>query len=134
MHATAAEVLERSIAIEERLEAEREQQVLERLRGEVGAGRHAVEGLEPVLAALNEARVDTLVVPFGLSLPGKRCTPCGRLAAHGERCPTCGGALEDVPDVVESALAAALRQSSRIETLSFVGNGGGQEIGALLRF
>jgi len=134
MVATPAEVLERSLAVEERLEAERERKVLERLRAEVGARRQAVMGLEPVLTALNDGRVDTLVIPFGLSLPGKRCTSCGRLAAQGGRCATCGGALEDVPDVVEGALEAALLQSSRVETLTLIDEGKALEIGALLRF
>jgi peptide subunit release factor 1 (eRF1) len=136
MQANAAEVLERSLAVEDRLEAERERQVLERLGAEVAAGRLGVSGIEPVLAALSDDRVDTLVIPFGLSLPGNRCLTCGRLTVSQGRCPKCGGPLEAVPDVVEDALAAALRLGSRVEILSFVENGGAdkQEIGALLRF
>ena len=136
MQATDAEVLERSLAVEEQLEARREQQVVERLRAEASARRNAVIGLDPVLGALSDGRVETLVVPFGLTLPGKGCVECGRLVVEAERCPVCGGRLEPVPDVVESAVEAALRQGSRIETLSFIGgnNGQQQEIGALLRF
>jgi peptide chain release factor subunit 1 len=136
MQASTAEVLERSLAVEERLEAERERQVVERLHAEDSAGRQAVIGADRVLRALNDSRVETLVVPFGLSLPGKRCVGCGRLAIDDGRCSVCGGRLEAVPDVVESAVAAALRQGSRIETLSFLDDGEvqKQEIGALLRF
>ena len=136
MQASTAEVLERSLAVEERLEAEREQRVLERLHAEHSAGRQGVIGVEPVIEALNYGRVETLVVPFDLSLPGERCVNCGSLALEGSKCPVCGGRLEPVPDVVESAVAAALRQGSRIETLTFAGNGEGRkrEFGALLRF
>src|SRR5207247_1069507 len=98
-----ADVLERTIEIEERLDTAREREVLDRLRAEAGAGRQGVVGLEPVLEALNEGRVDTLVVPFGVAAPGVRCTACGSLASGGERCPMCGGRMQAVPDVVESA-------------------------------
>jgi len=136
MQANAAEVLERSLAVEEQVEAERERQTLEHVRAEAAAGRQGVIGLDRVLGALNDWRVETLVVPFGLSLAGKRCRECGRLATHGTHCATCGGTLEPVPDIAESAVAAALRQGSRVEILSMITNGNGQEqeVGALLRF
>ncbi|MGH2572930.1 MAG: Vms1/Ankzf1 family peptidyl-tRNA hydrolase [Actinomycetota bacterium] len=133
--ASADEVLERSLAVEEEVEAQRERQVLERLTAEARAGRHGVTGLEPVLDALNDGRVDTLVVPFGLSREGARCASCGRLAVDGAACPTCGGTLERVHDVVESAVAAALRQRSRVETLTMATDtDGASDIGALLRY
>ena len=134
--ASADDVLERSLAVEERLEAERERRVLERLRAEAAAGRQAVLGLEPVLGALNDGRVDTLVVPLGLSRPGMRCAECGRLAVGGRTCRTCGGRLRPVTDVVDDAVAAALRQSSRVQTLTLIDprDGEGREVGALLRY
>ena len=136
MTATVDEVLVKSLAVEEAVEVQREREVVERLTAEASAGRQAVTGLDPVLGALNDGRVETLVVPFGLSGRGARCVDCGRLASKGSKCATCGGRLEAVPDVVESAVAAALRQSSRVETLSLTtpADGNHQEIGALLRY
>jgi peptide subunit release factor 1 (eRF1) len=129
-------VLARSLEVEERVEEEQERQTVERLRAEVAAGRQAVIGFSGVLQALNDGRVDTLVVPFGLSARGLRCTNCGRLWAEGGRCRTCRGRLEPVPDVVESAVASALRQSARVETITFAGPRSldGEKIGALLRY
>jgi hypothetical protein len=48
----------------------------------------------------------------------------------------CGKATEAVPDVVESAVAKALQQSSRVETLTVAEWNGKppSEVGALLRF
>jgi peptide chain release factor subunit 1 len=134
--ASPQEVLERSMAVEERIEAERERKVRERLIAGASAGGQAVTGLPRVLDALNEGRVETLVVPFGISAEGVHCGSCGRLAMRGQRCPTCGGPMEAVHDLVESAVAAALRQRSRLETLPLTtANGEGEaEIGALLRF
>jgi peptide chain release factor subunit 1 len=135
MTASAAEVLEKSLAVEEEIEKARERSILERVTAATSAGRSGVAGLEPVLHALNEGRVDTLVVPFGLSLPGARCTECGRLAAAGSVCGTCSGKLEPVPDVVESAVAGAIRQSSRVEILSLLEpEVTSHQVSALLRF
>jgi peptide chain release factor subunit 1 len=136
MTASTAEVLARSLEIEERLEEEKERRIVERLRAEAAAGRQAVMGFPGVIEALNDGRVDTLVVPFGLESKGRRCVNCGRLAIDGKRCVTCGGKLEIVPDVVETAVAAALRQSARVETVSFAGPEAldGERIGALLRY
>ena len=136
MTATADEVLARSLEIEERLELETERTTIERLRAEAAAGRNAVLGLGKVLPALNDGRVDTFVVPFGLESKGYRCTKCARLWSDGGRCPTCGGHLEGIPDVIESAVAAALRSGAKVESISFAGPDvlGEEKVGAILRF
>lgn len=135
MTASEAEVLERSLAVEEQVEAEREREVVERVKAEAAAGRNGVIGLKAVLDALNEGRVDTLVVPFAAPRQGFRCVACGRLALDGSSCASCGGRMEQVPDVVESAVAAALRQSSRVETLTMANDSGDAgNVGALLRY
>ncbi|TMK83461.1 MAG: hypothetical protein E6G44_11740 [Actinobacteria bacterium] len=134
MTASAAEVLERSLEVEEQVEAQQEREVVERLRAEAAAGRHAVLGLDPALQALNEARVDTLVVPLGMVVEGVRCPKCGWLGTSGRTCKACGGRTERVGNVVEDAVAKALLQSSRVETLSTWNGGQPSEVGALLRF
>lgn len=136
MTAGTEDVLARSLEIEERLEEERERRTVDQIRAEAAAGRLAILGFSKVLEALNDFRVDTLAVPFGLESKGQRCTRCGRLWMDQPRCPTCRGELEMVPDVVESAVAAALRQSARVETISLAGPDvfGADQIGALLRY
>jgi peptide chain release factor subunit 1 len=117
--ASASEVLEKSLAVEEEIEKARERAVMNELAAKTSAGR-GVTGLGPVLHALSEGRVEALVVPFGLSAPGARCMQCGYLAPAGSVCAVCGGKLEPVPDVIESAVATAMRQSSRVEILSLL--------------
>jgi peptide chain release factor subunit 1 len=136
MTAPATEVAQRSLRVEEEIEAEKERETVRTVLAEAAAGRLAATGLPAVLDALNDVRVGTLVVPFGLSAEGVRCTECGRLGVQGGRCRTCGGPTEPVPDVVESAVAAAFRQSARVETLSYtaVPSLDGEAVGALLRF
>jgi peptide chain release factor subunit 1 len=136
MTANPNEVLQRSLEIEEEIEAQREREVVEKVVAEAAAGRNGVTGLEQVLAALNDGRVDTLVVPFGMSSQGVRCTSCGWLGLPGSTCPIDGGATEPVPDVIESGVAKALQQDSRVESLTLVNGDGARpfDIGALLRF
>ncbi|HEX9311423.1 MAG TPA: Vms1/Ankzf1 family peptidyl-tRNA hydrolase [Actinomycetota bacterium] len=136
MTASPADVLARSLAIEEEMEERTERETVDRLLAESAAGRGAVTGLPEVLAALNEGRVQTLVVPFGLESKGVRCSECGRLAQRGSRCRTCGGPLEPIADVVESAVASALRASARVEMVSTAGPESldGARIGAFLRY
>jgi peptide chain release factor subunit 1 len=128
--ASVDDVLQRSLAIEERCEALRERKVLEHLKAEAAAGRGAVLGLPETLAALAEGRVRTLVVPLSEAVTGVRCDACGRLATAAKRCPTCGGRVHPVADLIEAASAEALRGGSSVEALS----NGSTTIGALLRF
>ena len=133
MTAAASDVLARSLAVEERLESERERRTVERLLADAATGRGAVTGLPETLAALGDGRVDTLVVRTDLEQAGARCVVCGRLAVDDGACSTCGGPMERVPDVIESAVGAAFRQGSKVEAVSADRNGT-VRIGALLRF
>ena len=120
---------------EDRLVRERETAVVERLREAVGAGRRAAAGLDDVLKALVERRVDLLVISEGYSEAGWRCPSCSYLAAVGRKCPLCSTDMVEVPDVVEDALEEALLQSCRIEIC--VGNADLDvlgRVGAFLRF
>ncbi len=133
MIASTDEVLARSLQVEEEREAARERETLERLRAESAAGRLGVMGLGHALKALNEGRVDTLVVPFGRAEKGFRCPNCEWLAITGKTCPRCGHEFQEAPDVIEAAVEAALKQSSRVQALDRNG-GDTEEVGALLRY
>jgi peptide subunit release factor 1 (eRF1) len=100
----------------------------------VAAGDHGVAGLDDSLRTLSEGRVDELVVSFDLSAPGGICGSCGRLATSEGPCPTCGEAMQPVPDVVETAVATALRTGSRVEVVLDAGLQDLGGIGAVLRF
>ena len=133
--ATVDEVLSRSLALEEEIERGRERGVVERVAAEAAADRAAVAGLRRTLTALGNGRVDTLVVALAFAAPGHECPSCGALRETGGRCPACGERLREVDDVVEAAVALALRNGARVETVTEDGAldeiGG---IGALLRF
>lgn len=135
MTASAQEVLDRSLVLDEELEAHREREEAERLLEAVAARRGAVGGLDGVLDAVWEARAGELLVDHELRHSGSICGTCGRLASTNGACSACRGRTEAVPDVVETGVAVALRQGCRIETITqdgLLAEVGG--IGAFLRF
>jgi len=129
------EVREAAVAAEDEVLHRREAGDVERLRAAAGMGDGAVVGLDGVLAALVERRVDTLLVSDGFEAPGWRCPSCDFLATRGPSCPVCSKRMEQTDDVVEEAVQEALNQSVRLEVcrdnadLDVLGR-----VGALLRF
>jgi peptide subunit release factor 1 (eRF1) len=133
--ATLDEVAARCLEVEEEQERTKEAAKVEALREAAESGGKAVTGLPGTLAAVAEGRAAEILVGLDLSAPGFSCPNCGRLSDRGARCPACGSTMEPVADVVEEAVARAVRQGSRVETIVHpdgLARYGG--IGALLRF
>jgi peptide chain release factor subunit 1 len=114
----------------------REAELVSRLRAAKGTGQRAVGGLEPVLRALHERRIEHLLVSAGYAEPGWSCLSCGALATVGRRCPACDtGGMEPTDDVVEEAIEQGLAQGVKVHIcegnadLDVLGR-----VGALLRY
>jgi peptide subunit release factor 1 (eRF1) len=121
---TAAEAVEAHVRKEER-------EALDRLTQGVGAGGRGVAGLQSTLDALNESRVEILLLAPGYSAPGYRDARTGILAAES----SADGAAEKVADVIEPAIEKAIEQSAEVMVVRHhddLGPLGG--IGAVLRF
>jgi peptide chain release factor subunit 1 len=104
-------VLQKTQPLFEELEAKREAAALERL----GEGSRAALNLEEVLRALNERRVECLLVDERFSASGTACPECGWLGPDGERtCPVDGSELERLDDLTEAAIELTLQQSAEI--------------------
>lgn len=122
------------LEMETQIERDRVRGLVEELRSSVGAGSKAVAGLDGVLDALADRRVDRLLVSDGYSIEGWQCGTCGRLAAVGREC-RCGAEMHHVDDVVEHAVDDALTNSCTVDIcrenadLDVLGR-----IGALLRY
>jgi peptide chain release factor subunit 1 len=112
----------------------REDEALERLRQGLSRGSRAAAGLADVLAALNEARVEILLLDEGLSQPGTRDPETGMLAVDASDAPNETG-VEPVEDVVDEAIQKALEQAAGVLSLrdrpDLAPHGG---IAAVLRF
>jgi peptide chain release factor subunit 1 len=91
---------------DERLERE----AFERLGGPLTAN-----GTGDVLQALNERRVETLMIDDTRSEPGRICPACGLLGTAGAAtCPADGTATDEVEDLREPAIELALQQDAAV--------------------
>jgi peptide chain release factor subunit 1 len=109
--ATPDQVLKKAQPLFDELEEEREAAALDRL----GEGGRAAIGLHDVLQALNERRVECLVLDERFAAPGATCPECGWLGPEGERtCPVDGRELEQLEDLTEAAIELTLQQSAEI--------------------
>jgi peptide chain release factor subunit 1 len=118
-------------------EKERERQALDRLAAGIGSGGRAVGGPEEALEALNERRVEALLLEPGFDRRGLRCVGDGLLFLSSDdgRCPIDGAELEELDDLREAAVEAALAQDAEVMVVRYYPNlGPFQGIGALLRF
>jgi peptide chain release factor subunit 1 len=118
----------------ERIRRRREDEALARLKEGLARGARAAAGLSGVLAALNEARVEILLLDEGLSAPGTRDPETGMLAVDASEAPNETG-VEPVEDVVDEGIQKALEQSAEVLSLrdrpDLSSHGG---IAAILRF
>ena len=111
----------------------REREALDRLAEGVGRGGRGAAGLADVLTALNEARVETLLIASGFSSAGLQDPGTGMLFAEGSAPPD--ASLEPCADVVERAIEKAIEQSADVIGVRHhddLGPLGG--IGAVLRY
>jgi peptide subunit release factor 1 (eRF1) len=129
------EVRKAALAVEAEQERRKEAALVAKLRDAVGSGRRGVAGLDAVLTALSQHRVEHLLLSDGFSAPGWACGSCGLLAAVGPRCKACDGTMQELDDVVEEAVDHALAGRCKVEVcrgnadLDVLGR-----VGALLRF
>ena len=110
-----------------------EREALDRLVEGVGRGGRGAAGLAAVLQALNEARVEILLIADGFRSPGGRDPETGMLHP-GDQGPD-GGALEHCENIVELAVEKAIEQSAKVLKVLHhddLGPLGG--IGAVLRY
>ena len=78
-------------------------------------GGRGAAGLEAVLAALNERRVETLLLGPGFAASGCTCPQCDSVYPQdGGKCPADGTDLDCRDDVIESAVHLALEQSAGV--------------------
>jgi peptide subunit release factor 1 (eRF1) len=111
----------------------REREALDRLAEGVGRGGKGAAGIAAVLQALNEARVELLLIAEGSRAPGGRDPATGMLHP-GDQGPD-GQELEHCENVIEHAVEKAIEQSAKVIKVRHhddLGPLGG--IGAVLRY
>lgn len=135
-------IRDKVLALEQQMEREVEARRLEEMITAAEKGTNGVLGYADVLAAVQEQRVDLLVVPEALEHPGWECEHCGGvvadvLARPPQACPYCEGPLQTVEDVIDLAMQKVLDAGGTVEILrspareELLNHG---LIGALLRY
>jgi peptide chain release factor subunit 1 len=133
-NSSADDVRRASLAAIEEFRTRNEREILDRLGEQLGRDARGAAGLADVLAALNEARVEILLVQDGLRASAARDGQSGMLAAEPGPSPA-GGTFEPVDDVVEEAVQKAIEQNAEVMIVrrhDDLSEHGG--IAALLRF
>jgi peptide subunit release factor 1 (eRF1) len=135
MTASHAEVKDRALEIGIQREAERERLLVERLITMAAKGSGAVIGLEDTLKAINEGRVQTLVLNEGLRKNAFRCKSTGWLTTNPKEICADEDDIEKIYDVVDLAVNQVMRSGGEVEVImstDTIEKAGG--IGAILRY
>jgi len=135
--AGAEELLEHVQPVFAEYEDTRLTALLGRVQEGVATGGRGVAQTGPVLEALSEQRVETLLLDESYAAPGVECERCGWLgdATSPDGCPADGGELREHDDISEQAIERALIQDANVVTVRErpeLGPHGG--IAAVLRF
>lgn len=117
------------------LRAQESAQLVEELRGRVREDYLATAGFQGTLTALQEGKVDTLVVARDHERSGARCTRCGFVFARDlASCPYDGAPITDSVDVVEEMVRLAETQGAGVQFVDPAAVEDMRGVGALLRF
>ncbi len=135
MTASHNDVLARALELGTQAEQEREARLVDRVVTAAAKGSGGIVGLEGTLQAVNEGRVQTLILTEGFRKNAYRCKATGLLTLKPED--VCGGEhdVEKVYDVVDVMVSQVMRQGGEVEVmvsrpeLEKVGH-----IGAILRY
>ena len=113
-----------------------ERDALDRLEAGIGSGGRGAGGPYDTVVALNEHRVEVLMLEPGLDIRGFRCPTCGLLALESDgHCPADGSEMKEFDHLTETVVEAALAQGAEVIVVHHCPDLGPlQGIGAILRF
>lgn len=135
MFASLNKILKRSLAIEEKIERKKEEEIVKKLEENLGKENRAVCGLKATLKACYKNKILLLIVDEDFSSPGMHCIGCDFSSLDQKRCSYCGAGMQRVEDIVEELCKDVLKSGGKVEfvhknrRLKKLGN-----IGALLRY
>lgn len=118
MNSTNQEILNRAMEIGLKAERNREIQLVDRLITQAAKKNLAIVGLEPVLAAISESRVQTLVIHQDYHISGYRCPDCKVITTvPDEKCDHCDEKAQMVQDIVALAISLTLEAGGDVEVV-----------------
>lgn len=136
MMASESEVLDLSLEVIQRVQQQREKDLVERMITAAAKGELGAIGLADTMAAVQEGRAHILVVAEGYRDPGYRCVNCGYTTAQElSECGFCGEEMARTEDAVDAAIHQAVNLG--VEVVIVKGNEDLEKagsIGAILRY
>jgi peptide subunit release factor 1 (eRF1) len=138
-HVTDAAILEKTIEVERRLEADAEDRLVSQVIDTAGPGGRATRGVDATLEALWVGDVRTLLIAAALQLAGTECSNCRRLhRGNSPTCQSCGAPARPLRDFVHQLEGRAVGQSARVEVVHGVAadrlKNAAEGLAAFLRF
>ncbi len=112
------EILNRTLEVGQKAEKDRENKVIEKLITLASKQAGAILDVEPTLKALNEGRVQTLVIQQGFKVSGFRCPDCNSITSLSKIvCEQCNSEAVAVEDVIASAVSLALKTGGEVDVV-----------------
>lgn len=133
-HVSTGDVLREATPFIEEDERRREREALDRLSEALARAGKASSGLDNVLRAVNERRVETLMLVPGFGAPGLACPSCDFLGSRGRSCPIDGSRLQRREDVVPVLVERVLEAAGDVIVLRHHEKPGAEPVAALLRY
>lgn len=131
----ASEVMQRLQPHLDALRQREGEELVQTLRERVRQDYLATAGVQGTLTALQEGKVDTLIVARDLEREGTRCTQCGFVFARPvDTCQYCGSRETSQVDAVEEMIRSAEGQGADVVFSDGNALADLQGVGALLRF
>jgi len=128
-------IRDRALKVVEEAELKREFGLADAALTAAAKNSHGAARIDRVLTAAHAGQIQTLLVAEGYTSEGYRCHQCGYVTmTPGPQCSFCGGAFDQIPDAVESAIGKVLEQGGRVDIVH--GHAELNEVGvaALLRY
>lgn len=119
--------------VEQARVSERRKELLRRLAAGEGQAEDTARGMDAVIEACNQRRIEVLFVVEGAGQPGYR-SATDMVALEADRAEAYGGPVEPVPDVIDEIIEQCVLADARIELFRDNSRLDGDPVAALLRF
>jgi peptide chain release factor subunit 1 len=113
-----AKVLQEVLAVEARLKKAGEEEIVQKLVGELERGGLAASGLRDTVHRLNQFEVQSLVVTHNYSKPGRICPTHKILYLDELQCPICDKKTDVVQDIVDEAIETVLKRNGSVKHIT----------------
>lgn len=118
MSASHQEILNKALEIGKKAEKDREDLLIEKIITQASKQAGAIIGLEPTLKAVNEGRIQTLVIQHGFQTQGFRCPQCNTITSLSEIvCKQCNSEAIGVSDVIATAVSLTLKSGGEVDVV-----------------